>query len=173
MWCYTRGFGSGGGAGGRRATLDEAELAVLVAVLAAERALGGLDRLLGPRVEVRRVALGLLEEDLAELAREHAERAVDVHGRRAGVQQIGDLLDAQLLFFFGGDLVADLEDLRVDERRRLRVQDLEHLVEVVLRARGREVDVARRDARVELAVARLDLVAQAALGLDLVPINHT
>jgi len=39
--------------------------------------------------------------------------------------------------------------------------------------RRREVDVARRDARVELAVARLDLVAQAALGLDLVPINHT
>ena len=64
-------------------------------------------------------ATHLLEEDLAELAREHAERAVDVHRRRAGVQQIGDLLDAQLLFLFGGDLVADLEDLRVDERRRL------------------------------------------------------
>merc|ERR1712144_189541 len=112
MWCYTgehvaMRFGSGGD--GRR-RLDEAELAVLVAVLAAERALRGLDRLLGARVEVRRVALGLLEEDLAELAREHAERAVDVHRRRAGVQQIGDLLDAQLLFFFGGDLVADLED---------------------------------------------------------------
>ena len=49
-------FGSGGD--GRR-RLDEAELAVLVAVLAAERALRGLDGLLGARVEVRRVAFGL------------------------------------------------------------------------------------------------------------------
>ena len=37
--------------------------------------------------------------------------------------------------------------------------------------RRREVDVARRDARVELAVARLDLVAEAALGLDLVAVD--
>ena len=37
--------------------------------------------------------------------------------------------------------------------------------------RRREVDVARRDARVQLAVARLDLVAQAALGLDLVAVD--
>merc|ERR1719263_827458 len=173
MWCYTRGFGSGAARADEISTLDEAELAVLVAVLAAERALRGLDGLLGPRVEVRRVALGLLEEDLAELAAEHAERAVDVHGRRPGVQQIGNLFDAQLLLFFGGDLVADLEDLRVDESGSFRVQGLEHLVEVVLRARDREVDVARRDAGVQLPVARLDLVAEAALGLDLVAVNHT
>ena len=75
---------SGRGAGGRR-RLDEAELAVLVAVLAAERALGGLHRLLGARVEVRRVALRFLEEDLAQFAAQHAERAVDVHRRRAGI----------------------------------------------------------------------------------------
>ena len=33
------------------------------------------------------------------------------------------------------------------------------------------MDVSRRDARVQLAVARLDLVAQAALGLDLVAVD--
>ena len=37
--------------------------------------------------------------------------------------------------------------------------------------RRREVDVARRDARVQLPVARLDLVAQPALGLDLVAVD--
>ena len=37
--------------------------------------------------------------------------------------------------------------------------------------RRREVDVARRDARVQLPVARLDLVAEAALGLDLVAVD--
>jgi len=37
--------------------------------------------------------------------------------------------------------------------------------------RRREVDVSRRDARVQLPVARLDLVAQAALGLDLVAVD--
>ena len=97
---------SGRGAGGRR-RLDEAELAVLVAVLAAERALGGLDGLLGARVEVLRVALGLLEEDLAELAAQHAERSVDVHRAAARVEERGDLLEPQLFFFFCGDLVAD------------------------------------------------------------------
>ena len=54
----------GAGAGRTKATLDEAQLAALVAVLAAERALGGLHGLLGARVEVLRVALGLLEETL-------------------------------------------------------------------------------------------------------------
>ena len=33
------------------------------------------------------------------------------------------------------------------------------------------MDVARRDARVQLAVGRLDLVAQPALGLDLVAVD--
>ena len=62
MWCYTGSMSRCVFRVGGRADdnwLDEAELAVLVAVLAAERALGGLDRLLGPRVEVRRVAFGL------------------------------------------------------------------------------------------------------------------
>ena len=94
-WCYTgsTSLQRCGSPGRGRAdddvmgALDEAELAVLVAVLAAERALGGLDRLLGARVEVLRVALGLLEEDLAELAAQHAERSVDVHRAAARVEE--------------------------------------------------------------------------------------
>ena len=61
----------------------------------------------------------------------------------------------------------ELEQLRVDEERRRRVEDVRHGRELLLGARRGEVDVLGRDAGVDLFVGRLDLVAEAALGFHL------